>query len=75
MAPHSSTVAWKIPWMEEPSRLQSMGSATHIIKLARSAPYFLVLTFQFSFFFSYLCALLSTIIQKKYKIWQLNLKI
>ena len=26
MAPHSSTVAQKIPWMEEPSRLQSMGS-------------------------------------------------
>ena len=26
MAPHSSTLAWKIPWMEEPSRLQSMGS-------------------------------------------------
>ena len=26
MAPHSSTPAWKIPWMEEPSRLQSMGS-------------------------------------------------
>ena len=26
MAPHSSTFAWKIPWMEEPSRLQSMGS-------------------------------------------------
>ena len=26
MAPHSSTVARKIPWMEEPSRLQSMGS-------------------------------------------------
>ena len=25
-APHSSTVAWKIPWMEEPGRLQSMGS-------------------------------------------------
>ena len=25
MAPHSSTVAWKIPWMEEPGRLQSMG--------------------------------------------------
>ena len=25
-APHSSTLAWKIPWMEEPSRLQSMGS-------------------------------------------------
>ena len=26
MAPHSSTLAWKIPWMEEPRRLQSMGS-------------------------------------------------
>ena len=28
MAPHSSTLAWKIPWMEEPGRLQSMGSLT-----------------------------------------------
>ena len=26
MAPHSNTLAWKIPWMEEPGRLQSMGS-------------------------------------------------
>ena len=26
LATHSSTLAWKIPWMEEPSRLQSMGS-------------------------------------------------
>ena len=26
MAPHSSTLAWRIPWMEEPGRLQSMGS-------------------------------------------------
>ena len=26
MAPHSSTLAWKIPWMEESGRLQSMGS-------------------------------------------------
>ena len=26
MATHSSTLAWKIPWMEEPCRLQSMGS-------------------------------------------------
>ena len=24
--PHSSTLAWKLPWMEEPGRLQSMGS-------------------------------------------------
>ena len=28
LAPHSNTVAWKIPWMEEPGRLQSMGSKT-----------------------------------------------
>ena len=26
MPPHSSTLAWKIPWMEEPGSLQSMGS-------------------------------------------------
>ena len=26
MATHSSVLAWKIPWMEEPGRLQSMGS-------------------------------------------------
>ena len=26
MATHSSTLAWKIPWTEEPCRLQSMGS-------------------------------------------------
>ena len=27
MAPHSSTLAWKIPWTAEPGRLQSMGVA------------------------------------------------
>ena len=26
MATHSSTLAWKIPWIEEPGRLQSIGS-------------------------------------------------
>ena len=26
LAPHSNTLAWKIPWTEEPVRLQSMGS-------------------------------------------------
>ena len=26
MAPHSSTLAWQIPWTEEPGGLQSMGS-------------------------------------------------
>ena len=28
MATHCSTLVWKIPWMEEPGRLQSMGSQT-----------------------------------------------
>ena len=27
MTPHSSTLAWEIPWMEEPGRLQSIGVA------------------------------------------------
>ena len=26
MTPYSTTLAWKIPWMQEPDRLQSMGS-------------------------------------------------
>ena len=30
MAPNSSTLAWKIPWTEEPGRLQSMGSLSRI---------------------------------------------
>ena len=30
MAPHSSTLAWKIPWTEEPGRLQSMRSQSRI---------------------------------------------
>ena len=29
MAPHSSTLAWKIPWREEPGRLQSMLRVGH----------------------------------------------
>ena len=34
MATHSSTLAWKIPWMEEPGRLQSMGVARSRIRLS-----------------------------------------
>ena len=43
MAPHSSTHAWKIPWMEEPGRLQSMGS------LAKSRTGLSDFTFTFHF--------------------------
>ena len=31
MAPYSSTLAWRIPWMEEPGRLQSMGSLSRTL--------------------------------------------
>ena len=34
MAPHSSTLAWKIPWMKEPGRLQSMGVAKSQTRLS-----------------------------------------
>ena len=34
MAPHSSILAWKIPWMEEPGGLQSMGSAKRWTRLS-----------------------------------------
>ena len=34
MAPHSSTFAWKIPWTEEPGRLQSMGVAKSRTRLS-----------------------------------------
>ena len=34
MAPHSSTLAWKIPWMEEPGGLQSMGFAKSRTRLS-----------------------------------------
>ena len=35
MATHSSTLAWKIPWREEPGRLHSMGSPEQLL-LART---------------------------------------
>ena len=34
MAPHSSTLAWKIPWTEEPGRLQSMGSLKSRVRMS-----------------------------------------
>ena len=39
MAPHSSTLAWKIPWTEEPSGLPSMGwhSRTRLKRLSSSS--------------------------------------
>ena len=34
MAPHSSTLAWKIPWMEEPGRLQVHGVTQSLTRLS-----------------------------------------
>ena len=34
MAPHSSTLAWKIPWMEEPGGLQSVGSLGVLVMMS-----------------------------------------
>ena len=42
MAPHSSTLAWKIPWTEEPGGLHSMGS-----RIARSLTRLINFTFHF----------------------------
>ena len=33
MAPHSSTLAWKTPWTEEPGGLQSMGATVNIFNI------------------------------------------
>ena len=48
MAPHSSALAWKIPWTEEPGRLQSMESrrVRHTHRLSRTLSEF---TFTFHF--------------------------
>ena len=46
MAPHSSTLAWKIPWTEEPGRLQSMGlGAGHARSQTRLSDFTLLFTF------------------------------
>ena len=54
-APHSSTLAWKVPWMEEPDRLQSMGSLRvgHDWATSLSLSLF-TFTFHFHFSLSYI---------------------
>ena len=47
MATHSSTPAWKIPWMEEPGTLQSMGSQSR----TQLSDFTFFLSFFFSLFF------------------------
>ena len=45
MAPHSNTLAWKIPWTEEPGRLQFMG--VHGVAKSRTRLSDFTLTFHF----------------------------
>ena len=47
MAPHSSTLAWKIPWTEEPGRLQSMRSQRVRHNRATKLSFFLILVIYF----------------------------
>ena len=47
MATHSSTLAWKIPWREEPGTLQSMGSQSR----TQLSDFTFFLSFFFSLFF------------------------
>ena len=51
MAPHSSTLAWKIPWTEEPGGLPSMGSQRVGHNWATSLSFFFFFYFPFTFHF------------------------
>ena len=70
MATHSSILAWSIPWIEEPGRLQSMRlqSWTRLKRLSNSGE-----EGAFSFFSSLLflsCLLLETLLVSKWHIWR-----
>ena len=51
MATHSSTLAWKIPWTEEPGRLQSMRSLSRRLQSMRSLSRTRLSDFTFTFHF------------------------
>ena len=50
MAAHSSTLTWKIPWMEEPGGLQSMGLVHEVAKSWTSLSLFFYLFFRIDWF-------------------------
>ena len=47
MAPHSSTLAWKIPWTEEPGELQSLGSQRVRYDLATKQQQYILVFYSF----------------------------
>ena len=74
MATHSSTPAWKIPWMEEPGRLQSTGSlrVRHMITNEDKLPlhrqkysHFHLDMLEFVFFPSFCCYSLSNVLSRE----------
>ena len=80
MATHSSTLAWKIPWMEEPGRLQSMGSQRVGTWLSDFTFTFTLVSGIHLFVCQYLLFLLNILIlfTTYYKIWVMhvhNLKV
>ena len=62
MATHSSTLAWKIPWMEEHGRLQSMGSQS----LTRLS------SFTFTFFHFHICSKIFYLVNHHIDAFDLN---
>ena len=50
MAAHSNTLAWKIPWVEEPGGLQSMGIVHEVAKSRTSLSLFFSLCFRIDWF-------------------------
>ena len=54
MAPHSSFLAWNIPWTEEPGRLQSMGSQKSRTRLSDFTSYIYIYIYIYIYLFIYL---------------------
>ena len=71
MAIHSSTIAWKIPWTEEPGKLQSMGSQR--VGHGGATSFSLSLSFTHTYMLCVCVYVYSSIYSKKYMTWFLIL--
>ena len=75
MAPHSSTLVWKIPWAEEPGRLQSMGSLRVGHDRATSLSLFTFMPWRRIIHDIYICLNLAIFVFEERHIMQLAIKI
>ena len=69
MATHSSVLAWEIPWTEEPSRLQSMGSqrvGTRLMRLSASTFVYVSDTFYLSHLFGSMSTRFYPVLARKF---------